>query len=289
MPGPRVTGRSATGIEDPDRSGGWPMQDRRAFLTGGGAALTLTWAAPALAAAITVSPAGLIFVTVAANGGTGKALVDTGSVRGLQLSEPFAKALGLTLADTGQQTQRYQGGPRAVLGARVDSFAYGGVTVTAVDATVSPGDIEAIGGQIGESFDAILGWPLRSKRAFVIDYPAKDLTVREDKGAGLLLPLEAGKLLPVVAGTLGGQPVTFLIDTGAPWCNVDVSLAGGATAGSKIELSFEVGGKDFTSPFRVKDLGAMSRRLGAHAVIGHRFLEQFRFAWDPDGHVIRLA
>lgn len=261
------------------------MLDRRAML--GAAGLALLPGTRAVAAAITVSPAGLIFLTVEANGRPVRALVDTGSVRGVQLSEGFAKTLGLALADTGQQTQRYQGGARPVLGAMLDSLAYGGATASGVAASVSPGDIEAIGAQIGESFDAILGWPLLSRQGFVIDYTAKDLTVREDASPGLALPL-ADKPLPVTAGTLAGQPVTFLVDTGAPWCNVDVSLAGGAAAGSKVELAFELGGKAFTTAFRVKDLSAMTRGLGAKAVIGHRFLEQFRFVWDPAAASIRL-
>ena len=38
-----------------------------------------------------------------------QALVDTGSIRGFQITDSLAKALGLTLQGTGQRTQRYQG------------------------------------------------------------------------------------------------------------------------------------------------------------------------------------
>ncbi|MCW3847236.1 retroviral-like aspartic protease family protein [Sphingomonas sp. LB-2] len=264
------------------------MLGRREFLGTTGLAMLALPASRLAAASIVVSPAGLIFLTIEANGRSAKALVDTGAIRGLQLAEAFARTLGLALADTGQQTQRYQGGPRAVLGASLDTLAFGGATYRGVEALVSPGDIEAIAAQIGEPFDAILGWPMLSKAGFVIDYAAKDLTVRDGPGAGLVLPLAATPL-PVTAGTLNGEAVTFLIDTGAPWCNVDAALAGGAAANSRLELPFEIGGKAFSTQFRVKDLTAMTRGIGARAVIGHRFLERFKLMWNPGEHMIRLA
>lgn len=249
----------------------------------------MAWPWARLAAApITTSPAGLIFAAITVNGRAAKALIDSGSVRSLQLSETFAKALGLTLADTGQQTQRYQGSGKPVLGARVDALAFGGATLNGIDASVSPGDIETIGSQIGEPFDAILGWPLLSKNGFEIDYPANDLTVRDAVGAGLALAL-AAKPLPVVTGTLAGQPVDFLIDTGAPGCRIDATLANGATVGSRSDLGFAIGGKPFTASFQVKDLSAMTRGLGAKAVIGHRFLNRFKMTWVPASRTIWLG
>lgn len=263
------------------------MLARREVMTAAGLSL-MAWPWARLAAApITTSPAGLIFATIAINGKPAKALVDSGSARGLQLSETFAKALGLTLAGTGQQTQRYQGGGKPVLGTRVEALGFGGTTVNEVDAAVSPGDIEAIAAQVGEAFDAILGWSLLSRSGFVLDYPANDLTVRDVAGSGLKLAL-AAKPLPVVSGTLAGQPVDFLIDTGAPGCRIDATLANGAAIGSRADMGFEIGGKPFTSSFQVKDLSAMTRGLGAKAVIGHRFLNRFKLTWVPKDSALWL-
>jgi hypothetical protein len=262
------------------------MIDRRDFLCAAGAAL---FAGPALAAApILVSEAGLIFLAISVNGRPAKALVDTGSVRGVQLSEVFAGQVGLTLSDSGQTTQRYQGGPRTILRTRLASLAFGGVERSHVEAFVSPGDIEAISGQIGEPFDAILGWPILSAQAFTIDYSARSFEPSDTTSGGLALPLERGRALPVTAGLLAGQPLTFLIDTGAPWCNVDQGLAAGAAANSRVDLGFEIGGRAFTATFRVRDLGAMTRGVGARAVIGHRFLRDFRLAWGPGNGAMRL-
>jgi hypothetical protein len=264
------------------------MLARREVLTAAGLTM-MAWPWARLAAApVTTSPAGLIFAAISINGRTAKALIDSGSVRGLQLSESFAKTLGLTLADTGQQTQRYQGSGKPVLGARIDALGFGGTTLSGIDASVSPGDIEAIAAQIGEPFDAILGWPLLSRSGFVFDYPANDLTVRDAAGSGLALAL-AAKPLPVVEGTVADQPVSFLIDTGAPGCRIDVGLASGAAPGSRVDLGFQIGGKSFTASFQVKDLSAMTRGLGARAVIGHRFLNQFRMTWTPASKTIWLA
>lgn len=266
------------------------MLDRRSFLASLGAIPFLGCATTKAAAApLTVSRAGLIFLTVEVNGRPAKALVDTGSVRGIQLAPALAEQLGLATSQTGQTTQRYDGA-HAVLRTRLASFAYAGTRLAEVEAMVSPGDIENISRQIGETFDAILGWPLLGARPFVIDYAASSF-VNDGPipGGGLVLPLEANRPLPVTAGLLSGQAITFMVDTGAPHSNVDISLAGGAAMGSRVELPFEIGGRAFTTSFRVRDLTPMTRGVGARAVIGHRFLQTYLFAWDPSARVIRLV
>jgi hypothetical protein len=266
------------------------MLDRRNFLQAAGASILVACgAARARAAAIEISRTGLIFLTIEVNGRAAKALVDTGSVRGLQLSSALAGALGLAAVPTGRTTERYDGA-HALLGTRVSILALAGLELADVEASVSPGDIETISRQIGEAFDAILGWPLLGARPFVIDYAGRTLELRDERGAaGIVLPLEVGRALPVTAGSLAGEGLTFLVDTGAPHCNVDVSLAGGAEPGSRIELPFEVGGRAFTTSFRVRDLAPMTRGVGARAVIGHRFLAAYRFVWQPEAGAIRLV
>lgn len=261
------------------------MPNRRTFLCAAGAALFVgpVWAA----APILISEAGLVFISIVVNGRPAKALIDTGSVRGVQLSQAFAGQAALTLSDSGQATQRYEGGRRPALRTRLASLAFAGVEMTDVEAFVAPGDIEAISGQIGEAFDAILGWPILSARPFMIDYPARSFDTNVVPG-GFALPVERERALPVTAGRISSQPVTFLIDTGAPWCNLDQSLAAGAPVNSRVDLGFEIGGRPFTATFRVRDLGAMTRGLGARAVIGHRFLRDFRFVWAPEASAIRL-
>jgi predicted aspartyl protease len=266
------------------------MLDRRAVLQMGGAALLAGqgWGM-ARAASIIASRAGLIFTTVSLNGRDAKALIDSGSVRGIQLSQALATSLGLELSETGQKTQRYDG-MRPVLGASLKSLAFAGTTLANVTASVSPGDIENIAQQVGEPFDAILGWPIMSKSAFVIDYRGGSMELREERAAGgLVLPLKAGVQVPVTTGTLSDAPVSFLVDTGAPWCNVDPSLAGGAALGERIDLPFQVGDRELKATFRVKDLSAMTRGTGARAVLGHRFLQAYRFIWSPAEKAVRLA
>ena len=262
------------------------MLDRRSFLCAAGAALL---AEPAWAAApITVGAAGLIFITITVNGRQAKALIDTGSVRGVQLSQAFAAQAGLPLAESGESTQRYQGGARPVLRTRLASLAFAGVALGDVEASVAPGDIEAIAGQIGEPFDAILGWPILSRQPFTIDYARAAFDLGAAAG-GLALPVDRALPLLVTPGRLAGTPLTFLIDTGAPWCNLDQSLANGAAPGSRVDLGFEIGGHGFTATFRIRDLNAMTRGLGARAVIGHRFLRDFRLAWNPEARALRLV
>lgn len=263
--------------------------NRRSFLKIASAA---SLAVPAWIAAqaepIVASRAGLIFLTVAVGGQTAKALIDTGAVRGLQLSAAFAARLGLALADSGQTTQRYDGSHPVTTG-RVGSLLMAGRRMNDVEVAVSPGDIENISSQIGEPFDAIIGWPLLSSEPFVIDYLASSLEWRsEPPAAGILLPLTPTKRLPVTGGRIAGGPVDFLVDTGAPNCNVDVGLVSGGRLNDRVELPFELGGETFTTMFRIRDLTAMTRGVGARAVIGHRFLQGFRFCWDKRNGAIRL-
>ena len=264
--------------------------DRRTFLRSAGAGLLIlpAWLR-AFAAPIAVSNAGLIFVQAEVTGRSAKALIDTGGSRGIQLSEALAEALGLALADTGRTMQRYDGA-HPIRAARLATLDVAGTVSHDVEATVSPGDIENIGRQIGEPFDVILGWPLLGARPFVIDYAARSFEWREETGSGgLILPLEAGRPQPVTAGHLGDSAITFLIDTGAPFCSVDSSLAGAAAPGSRVELQFELGGQSHSAPFRVRDLAAMTRGLGARAVIGHQFLQRYRFVWRREERAIHLA
>ena len=266
------------------------MLDRRSILGAAMVGLAAPAWLPALAAPLTRSRAGLIFVAVTIDGRVAKALVDTGGSRGLQLSEAFAASLRLTLAETGRRTQRYDG-QRPVLGSRVKNVAFGGAAFRDVEVAVSPGDIENISRQIGESFDAILGWPLLGSRPFEIDYARNALNVGSAGRAsgGIVLPLEAGRPLPVTSGTLAGQACTFLIDTGAPHCNVDPSMAGGAAINSQVELALSIGGQSLKTTFRVKDLSAMTRGLGARAVIGDRLLRKYRLIWRPEARAIHLS
>jgi predicted aspartyl protease len=264
------------------------MIDRRTILKLGGAAfLTSRGVTPAQAAPLVISRSGLIFTTVRINGRNAKALVDTGSVRGLQLSQPLASTLGLKLSQTGHTTQRYDGA-RALLAATLKTFELDGKVSTDEPASVSPGDIEDIARQTGEPFDAILGWPILSRLPLVIDYKAATIAFGKARTGGVALPLKAGLRVPVTSGTIAGAAVDFLIDTGAPWCNIDPSLAHGAAVGERLEMPFKIGGRDFKAVFRVKDLGAMTRGNGARAVLGHRFLHGFHFAWSPDDKLVRL-
>lgn len=263
------------------------MLCRRSFMC----AVTAAAAVPKILRAepLTVASAGLIFTQMEIGGKKANALIDSGSVRGLQLTAALASELGLKLAESGEQVQRYQGSPRAVMKADVPGLRAGGANLGPVAASVSPGDIENISGQIGEPFDAILGWPLLSSRSFAIDYAGKDFSFRQAKEGGLVVPLAAGaSRLPLAAGSIDGKPVTFLVDTGAPWCKIDPQVSAAGAAGGRVELPFAISGRQFSAQFNVRDLGALSRGTGALAVLGHRFLEQFSLAWDSSGQRLRL-
>ena len=262
------------------------MISRRTFITA--ASAFAFGSSGAAAAPLLTSPAGLIFVEIDVNGRKAKALIDTGSVRGMQLTRSLADELKLQLADTGRRTQRYQGQARPILGARLQTFAVDSMKQANAQVFVSPGDIEDITSQIGETFDAILGWPLLAETPFVIDYSAGTFETRTGSGlAGLVVTVDRARNVPVTAGRLEGAPMSFLIDTGAPRSSVDRSAAGSASADS-VPLEFEIGGQAFEARFRRRDLSAMTSGNGARAVIGHDFLKRFVVEWRPRQGVFQL-
>jgi hypothetical protein len=221
--------------------------------------------------ALTFSDYNLIFAPVEVNGRAATALVDTGSVRGVQLSQALQRDIDLRADERAGTNQRYDGGGRAVFAGLADSFALGTFRAENQPVQVIPGDIEQISREVGTPFDVILGWPLLARFDFALDYRARTLQLDAAPDANAWrIPLEAGKNLPVVSAKLGGTPALLLVDTGAPMSNLDISATQG-TANSLVTQPLELAGRSQPLAFRVKDLTPIRRGLGCTAVLGNNF------------------
>ena len=150
---------------------------RRDFVLGSAACITATRAAVAQsdgAIALTVADYGLIFAPIQVNGRAASALVDTGSVRAVQLAERLRQAIALKADERAGTNQRYDGA-RAVFAGVADEFALGPYRAAAQPVQVVPGV------KVGEDDTPALidtGAPTCNLDLGIIDAPAGALVAR---------------------------------------------------------------------------------------------------------------
>ncbi|HEU4334058.1 MAG TPA: retropepsin-like aspartic protease [Candidatus Eisenbacteria bacterium] len=266
------------------------------------AALAFAWvhaaasSAPVYDAPITHSPYGLVFVDVVVNGRPARALVDTGSFRGVELSSRLAAGLGIALMATDRIAKRHEGNDLRLQEGRVASLTIGGMKLRDVDVSVVEGDVERISERVETPFDVILGWGFLSRYSILLDYRERTLRWGEGalRGVGprrggrvTTIPYETVKGVPVVAGLVGGDSIRLLVDTGAPTCNLDPAVAK-APAGELVPRPLRLGEDRISVSFRVKDLGVIRESLGCAAVLGNNLLEAGRVWFRPDEGTISI-
>lgn len=228
----------------------------------------------------------LAFTRIAVEGTQVAALIDTGGVRGVQISGNLAGALRIELADTTQVTQRYQNGGAAIRTGEAEVTIEGRTWVNE-DVAVAAGDIERISQQIGHSFDAILGWAFLSREGFTADFA----TARFSIGAGSgqqRIAFDDSHGVPIAAGRVGAIETGVLVDTGAPSCALDVTVADGAEVGTHVQRTLTMGDLRIDAAFRVQDMSALTRGTGAKAVFGLAAMLGKRLAFDPVARTLTL-
>jgi CubicO group peptidase (beta-lactamase class C family)/predicted aspartyl protease len=230
---------------------------------------------------VEISSYQLVFVPVRVNGTSVRALVDTGSYLGVQVSQTVAKKLGLPLQESLQTASRY-GQSKRLLRATVVDLGLGKLDLPNLEGTVSEEDIERISQKVGTEFDVILGWNFLSQFNIALDLSQRTMTLGGQmklEAPELRLTYEVVNRVPVARGVLGGKPVRMLIDTGAPTCNIDPSRTS-SPIGSMVPEEVELGGKMLTLDWRVKDLGPAGKGLGVDAVLGNNFFVGRRITFD---------
>jgi len=238
-----------------------------------------------------LSPSNLIFTKVSFNGRDALALIDSGSFRAVQLSSTLARELGIVLTETTRIATRHDGRPLFLKSGRIDRLAIGSYEKRNVEIDVIEGDIEAIAGQVGTRFDAILGWGFLSQYHTVLDLKSLSMQLSES-------PLQTGvetfrmsyaivSGVPVIKGAIGPQEATFLFDTGAPMSNLDLGVAG-APEGEKVVKEVLLGRSRVTLEFRVKDLSVIRKSLGCIGVIGNNLLRGRTVYIDTASKLIHL-
>ena len=257
---------------------------RRTFLTAAtAAALTpaRVWADTPLL--LTNQPLAFLHITV--DGVPATALLDTGGVRGIQISGNLADTLHIELTDTGQTTQRYQNSGSPIRAGAAD-IGLDGRTFLNEPVSVAPGDIERIAEQIGHSFDAIIAWRFLSRVGFVADFARAQFSVGGETGRQRL-EFDDAHGVPIAVGRLDGGDVRVLIDTGAPTCTIDRALAG-SVSGDRVRKVLSLPNGTFEIDYRIRDLSALTRGTGATVVLGLDAMGGKRLALDATTRVMTL-
>lgn len=242
--------------------------------------------------AIELSPYNLIFTKVKINGKEILALIDSGSFRAVQLSSTLAQELKIPLVETTKVVRRYEGKDFYLKSGQVDRLSVGNYDKQKAAIDVVEGDIENISKQVNTNFEAILGWGFISQFYTEIDYKnlsmqfsASHLKIKKDK---LKINYSVVNQAPVVKGTIDNQAVNLLFDTGAPMCNLDVSIAG-APKNEKVSKELQIENDKISLEWRVKDLTAIKKSLDSVAVIGNNFLKSYAVYFDTKNKVIHLS
>jgi hypothetical protein len=241
--------------------------------------------------AIQISPYDLVFTKVKINGKEILALIDSGSFRTVELSSTLAQELEVSLTETTRVARRYEGKDFYLKSGKIDSLIVGDYEKRNVGVDVVEGDIESISKQVNTDFEAILGWGFLSQFYTLIDYKNLSLQFSES-------PLVPGKEklsinytvvnnAPIVKGIIDNQAINLLFDTGAPMCNIDLTL-GGVPKGEKVSKEVLFDQNTLPLVWRVKDLTAIRTSLGCAGVIGNNLLKRYALYFDTKNKVIRL-
>jgi predicted aspartyl protease len=256
--------------------------------------LVLAFVRPCSAATVYSNPienseSNLVFTKLKINGKEVRALIDSGSFRSVQLSGALAEELRLPLTDTETVARRYEGKDLHLRSGRIATLALGELEQHDVAVHVIEGDIENIARQVQTDFQVILGWDFLSQFCIAIDYV--HLTMQWSDSP-LSLGTEKWKTnfavvnnAPVVDGMVDGQKLRFLVDTGAPSCAIDTSLAGESSTGP-IRKSATIEANTFSVNWKVKDLSAIKKSLGCLGVLGNNLLKTYTVYFVPKERMI---
>jgi hypothetical protein len=269
------------------------MKAKRTILI---AAFLLLLASPSFGAAvhknaIQISPYNLIFTKIKINGREVLGLIDSGSFRTVELSLTLAKELKLSLTETTKVARRYEGKDFHLQSGRIESLTIGDYEKRNLEIDVIEGDIENISKQVNTDFEAILGWGFLSQHYTLLDYKNLSMQFSESPIAPGDIKLSINYLVinnvPVIKGFIDNQPVSLLFDTGAPMCNIDLSIAG-APKGEKVLKDVVIEKTRLPLEWRVKDLSAIKKSLECAGVIGNNLLKGYAVYFDTKNKVIHL-
>ena len=99
---------------------------------------------------------------------------------------------------------------------------------------------------------------------------------RDGDRAGAAFYGEMKNGVPVIEGVhIDTMKTSFLFDTGAPMCNIDVSIVRFELPGATVSKVIRINQLSFEPIFRVMDLDIIKQRAGCTGVLGNNFLADY--------------
>lgn len=249
------------------------------------------------------SPYGLLFVDITVNGKPVTAMVDFGDPYTIQLATSLIEAEGIPVAPTGQQAMYADGTSFDLMEGQVDRVEIADSVLEEVVFGSAPGEIDAVAEQVGTPFQAVIGWGFFGPRRFLLDYSNHRFELGLDACPSDRLATVSrvsGSSYLMIEGTLGDEPVRFLVDTGnatnvvhsgifeqGQWPGDDVQIEHltGEVAGRSISIG--LADSTTSAEFELRDL-SMLEPLGVQAILGGTFLSSVRLCHDPEKNLIHV-
>ncbi len=231
-------------------------------------------------AAVQLSSFNLLFAKVTINDRDVLALVDFGSSGSIEISSSMASRLAIPLANAPAKVAGQGNNDIQVQTGKIKMFGMGDFEERNVAVEVQRDHIEKIAARLNTSFDVIIGWGFFSRFDVLLDYKNSFLqfsnTPFKCPGSRYRFGYAVKNGVPVIEGVhIDTLKTNFLFDTGAPMCNIDVSLAHYELPGATISKVIKINQLSFEPIFRVMDLDIIKQSSDCKGVLGNNFLAAY--------------
>jgi len=241
---------------------------------------SLAQSAEVYSAAVQLSSFNLLFAKVTINDRPVLALVDFGSPRSIEISSSLAVRLGVALNNVPVKTSAPEDNLFPLQSGKVQRFGMGDFEAKNVTVEVTRDHIEKIAARVNTTFDAIIGWGFFSRYDVLLDYKNSFLQFSNTPFNCNACKYQFGYAVkngvPVIEGVhIDTAKTNFLLDTGAPMSNIDVSLVRFELPGATVSKVIRIDRLSFEPIFRVMDLGIIKQAANCKGVLGNNFLADY--------------
>jgi hypothetical protein len=231
-------------------------------------------------AAVQLSSFNLLFAKVTINDREVLALVDFGSSGSIEISSSMAGRLAMPLTNAPAKITGQGNSDAPAQTGKIKMFGMGDYEERNVTVEVKRDHIEKIAARLNTSFDVIIGWGFFSRFDVLLDYKNSFLqfsnTPFKCPGSHYRFGYAVKNGVPVIEGVnIDTLKTNLLFDTGAPMCNIDVSLAHFELPGATISKVIKINQLSFEPIFRVMDMDIIKQSSDCKGVLGNNFLAAY--------------
>ena len=236
-----------------------------------------------------ISPYGLIFTDIEADGEPMLAMIDIGDQQKLQIAFSTAEALVIPLEKAGFKAGDINGNQWDVYQGTLNTLKLGEQVFSDVSFSSSRGDIEGVAEQISTDFEAVIGWGFLQDYVVEFDYRNKFIRMYEQPPQGLLptstLTYEDQYGPLILEVMLDDTVQRVMLDTGASVSVFDPQLV---KFGKDNEVSFNLGGEAITLTGYEQDLAVLAD-LEVVGILGSDLLHRYKVMINPFSHQMHFV